>query len=258
VSAVFWTGDPRSCQDAAGLTPNRIDVYHVAPELVTDGEILNQLATVLDDVEQTRWHQLAFAANRHDFLVSHALVRNVLSLYANVHPAAWSFRTNRFGRPEIEGPSDAAGLRFNLSHTAGLIAVAVGGERDVGVDVENVTRDLPIEAAASILSPAEIDRVRGLADSQRREHLLELWTLKEAYAKGRGLGLSLPLGEFSFDFGGRPNEVTLAYHGDADHGRWLFELHRPTPVHRLALAYDAAEHGRAEVRIVPLIARIDA
>lgn len=257
MSAVFWTSDPRSRQDAAGLTSNRIDVYHVAPDRVTDCEILNQLATVLDDVEQARRHTLAFAADRHDFLVGHALVRNALSLHANVHPAAWRFRTNQFGRPEIAGPSDAAGLRFNLSRTAGLIAVAVATGRDVGVDVENLTRDLPIEAAALILSPVEIDRVRGLPDRQRREQLLTLWTLKEAYAKGRGLGLSLPLEEFSFDLGERPNEITLACHGDADPGRWLFEVHRPTPEHRLALAYDAAEYGRAEVRFVPLMPRLN-
>jgi 4'-phosphopantetheinyl transferase len=256
VSAVFWTGEPRASEDA-GLAPERIDVYLVSPEAVTAAAILGELATVLDEDERIRWRKFVLAADRHDFLVSHALVRFALSRHASVPPFAWSFTTNRFGRPEIANPSVADGLRFNLSHTAGLIAVAVGRERDIGVDVENVTRELPIETAALILSPAEIDRVRRLPDQQRHERLFALWTLKEAYAKGRGLGLSLPLGEFSFDFDEPPTEIILAPQSDADPGRWLFELHRPSPVHCLALAYDAAKHGRAKVRMVPLIPQID-
>jgi 4'-phosphopantetheinyl transferase len=257
VSAVSWTGEARASEDDAGLTPERIDVYLVSPESVTDDAILSELAMVLDEGELTRWRKFVFAADRHNFLVSHALVRFALSRHASVPPAAWSFTSNRLGRPEIASALVADGLRFNLSHTAGLIAVAVGRERDIGIDVENVTRELPIEAAALILSPAEIHRVRSLPDQQRHERLFALWTLKEAYAKGRGFGLSLPLSEFSFDFDEPPTEIILASESDADPGRWLFELHRPSPVHCLALAYDAAKHGGAKVRMVPLIPQID-
>ena len=230
-------------------------MYHLSPESLTDGEILDQLATVLDADEQARWRKFVFAADRHNFLVSHALVRFALSRHCGVQPAALRFSNNSFGRPEIAAPSIADGLRFSLSHTAGLVAVAVTRERDVGVNVENVTRQLPMEAAELVLSRTELDHERGLPDPQRCERLFALWTLKEAYAKGRGLGLSLPLREFSFDMD-EPPAITLLSHSDANPGRWLFEFHRPSRIHCLALAYDAAKHGRAKVRMLPLIPRI--
>ena len=197
MSADFWSGESRTRAAEPALSPERIEVYLLSPEAVTD-QTAGRLAAVLDDGELDRCQKLAFAADRHSFLVSHGLVRFALSRHADVAPGAWRFQTNRFGRPEIADPAHANRLRFNLSHTIGLIAVAVARGRDVGVDVENTTRELPIEAAEKILSSVEIDQVRSLPEPQRRQRLFVLWTLKEAYAKGRGLGLSLPLREFSF------------------------------------------------------------
>ena len=228
MAAVFWTGHPRPTQEIP-LTPERIAIYHVSPEPLVDGEILHELATVLDADERDRWGKLVFAADRHNFLISHALVRFALSWHAGVQPAAWRFHKNHYGRPEIADHSVAQDLRFSLSRTAGRIAVAVACGREVGVDVENVTRELPMDAAELVLSPAELDRVRDLPDANRCERLFALWTLKEAYAKGRGLGLSLPLKEYSFDFDGPPNEATLVSEAGADPGSWLFELHRRRP-----------------------------
>ena len=67
--------------------------------------------------------------------MAHALARLTLSRYAPVPPEAWSFSLGEHGRPEIEGPSDAGRLRFNLSHTRGMVACAVVRELDIGVDV---------------------------------------------------------------------------------------------------------------------------
>ena len=42
--------------------------------------------------------------------------------------------------------------------------------------------------------PAATDDVfRAVADPIRRERFLQMWTLKEAYAKARGLGLRIPV-----------------------------------------------------------------
>ena len=245
MSAVSWIGETPTPEGDGGLTPGRIDVYLVSPESVTGDDILHALAAVLDQREQSRWRALEFAADRHDFLVSHALLRFALSRHASVPPAAWSFAANQYGRPEIASPAIGNGLRFNLSHTRGLIAVAVGRERDVGIDVENATGELSIEAAESILSPTEIRHLHELPEELGREHLFALWTLKEAYAKARGQGFSLPLSEFSFDFDEPPTEITLASDSGAEPGNWLFEFHRPSAAHCLAVAYEAAKLGKA-------------
>ena len=59
-------------------------------------------------------------------------MRTVLSNYADVPPEAWRFVTNEYGRPEIDEPADARWLKFNLSHTSGLIELIVARDREVG------------------------------------------------------------------------------------------------------------------------------
>ena len=54
--------------------------------------------------------------------MTRALVRTTLSRYAEVDPAAWRFERNRYGRPHLLAGQCDRDLRFNLSHTRGLIA----------------------------------------------------------------------------------------------------------------------------------------
>jgi 4'-phosphopantetheinyl transferase len=261
LSAVYWTSEP---QASAGegcppiLTPECIEISLVSPELVTDDDILREFASVLGEDEAARWRRFVFPADRHDFLVSHALVRFALSRHVDVHPAEWRFATNRFGRPEIASPAAGHGLRFSLSHTEGLIAVAVTRRRDVGIDVENATRNLAVGVVESVLTENEVRAACRLPDEQKRERFFALWTLKEAYAKARGMGVSLNFREISFDLDARPPiKVSVRSNADNDAERWHCELRRPTEGHFLAVVHDASQFGRAQVRIVPLVPRID-
>lgn len=67
------------------------------------------------------------------------LPRSTLSRYGEIEPAAWTFRINQHGRPEIGNPDAPAGLRFN-SHTSGMIALLVHDHADGGLDVECLRR----------------------------------------------------------------------------------------------------------------------
>jgi 4'-phosphopantetheinyl transferase len=260
LSAINWTNESQSSPGegcATVLTADQVDVYLTSPELVTDDAILIEFESVLSEEEVSRWHRFAFPAHRHAFLVSHAFLRFVLSRHADVPPASWRFVANPYGRPEIAGPDVANGLRFNLSHTDGLIAVAVARERAVGVDVENVDREIPQKVADSMFTADELGALNRLPDELKRERFFVLWTLKEAYSKARGIGLSLPFREFSFDLSAAPPiEVALAASPQSDLGRWLFELYKPSPIHCLALACEASGQGKAQVRFLPLQPRL--
>jgi 4'-phosphopantetheinyl transferase len=229
----------------------------VSPEAVAEGAILDELAAMLDDEERARWRRFVFAGDRHDFPVSHGLVRCALARQAGVPPGAWTFETNRFGRPEIAGPAAGRGLRFSLSHTKGLVALAVAREREIGIDVEELARELPADVARSMFTSDELAAIGGLRGEPQHERSTELWTLKEAYAKARGLGLSLGFRGFSIDFGPQSGEkIKVASPAHDDGRQWQFELHRVSTVYCLALAYDASARGAAELRVVPLVARM--
>lgn len=87
------------------------------------------------------------------------------------------------GKPYFENSS----LRFSITHTKKHV-FCVLSEREVGIDAEEMDRDIPLKLAEKILSAAEMERYHAAMD--RRDALLRLWVLKEAAAKCTGQGLT--------------------------------------------------------------------
>jgi 4'-phosphopantetheinyl transferase len=188
--------------------------------------------------EHERMKRFVFEKDRKSFLLTRALVRTMLSRYAPVDPAAWRFITNVHGRPEIlDRPDGVPDLRFNISHTNGLIACAVTIGREVGVDVEHVGRRLTHDIAGRHFAPSEVADLRRLTDDEQRTVFYDYWTLKESYIKARGFGLALPLGDFAFKLN-PPAPPTISFEPalEDDPATWQFQQEWPTPTHRLALA----------------------
>jgi len=214
---------------------------HVDLVLTDNAEALakrDQYLPLLSPDEHERMARLVFERDRQRFLLTRALVRTMLSRYAPVAPADWQFIANVHGRPEIlDRPLGVADLRFNLSHTDGLIACAVTIGREVGVDVEHVGRRLTQDVAARFFAPAEVAHLQSLPDDEQERLFFDYWTLKEAYIKARGFGLSLPLGDFAFHLatGGAP-AISFEPSLPDDPATWQFLQDWPTPAHRLGLA----------------------
>jgi 4'-phosphopantetheinyl transferase len=206
---------------------------------------------VLSDAEQSQQRRFVFERHRQQYLVSHALIRDVLSRYAPVRPEKWRFEVNAYGRPFIAEPTEWQGLRFNLSHTDGRAVVAVAWEIDVGVDVEatNLHRDVS-GIADRFFSPVELAQLR-----HDPGWFFDFWTLKEAYIKARGMGLAIPLGAFSFILSESERPRIVFHEGCPDQPeRWQFVVLRGDG-YRMGLA--AATAGRPlrvlEREVIPLV-----
>lgn len=197
--------------------------------------------------ELARWRRYIPPVVRHEFMVTRGLGRRVLAELLGAEPRALSFELGPYGRPELRdaaAPPMAPGrrLRFNLSNTRGLVACAVAWDVDIGVDVEAMDRATEtVGVADRFFSEAEVAGLRALAPEKQRRRFFELWTLKEAYIKARGLGLAIPLGSFSFSLGGaaRPTATFDESAGDPG-GGWFFEQAFPSPRHAMALAVRGA------------------
>ena len=212
---------------------------------------------LLSKDEEERMARLIFERDRRRFLLTRALVRTMLSRYASVPPAGWSFITNVHGRPEIlDRPRGVPDLRFNLSHTDGLIACAVTIGREVGVDVEHIGRRLTHDVAGRFFAPREVNDLKAVSAEQQEKVFFDYWTLKEAYIKARGFGLALPLGDFAFTLSPpSPPAITFEPALDDDPATWQFFQDWPTPQHRLGLAV-RREGADLPVRIRSVIPRI--
>ncbi len=202
-------------------------------------EAVGRYEPLLAPEELAQYRRFRVEPPRRLYLAARALARSALSLYApDVGPDQWRFSLNRHGRPEIDGPAGRPPLRFNLSHTDGLVACLVTLELDAGVDVEQIERRVNLVGVArhsfSELEAGEVERRRG---RDRRERFFHYWTLKEAYIKARGMGLALPLRRFSYTFP-RPGAVAVRFEpevGDRER-EWQLALYQPSPLHYLAAA----------------------
>lgn len=193
------------------------------------------LEGLLDEAERARADRFRFARDREAYVAAHALVRTMLSAHAPRPPQAWRFSTDAHGKPEIIRTTETPALRFNLSHTHGLVAAAITIDNDVGIDVEVVdaTR-LTMDLATRYFAAAEIQHLRRLPPDRRLETMFAFWTLKEAYIKAVGLGLSLPLDAFAYQL--EPLAIRFSPPLHDDPATWLLRRLTPGPRHALAVA----------------------
>lgn len=228
-------------------------VWFTFTDEIADPALLADYRAVLSAEETARLDRFYFEKHRHSFLVSHAMVRAVLSLYADVPAAEWTFVIGSHGKPEIAN-SLPMPLRFNLSHTQGLAAVIVALGRDVGVDVEHVTRrEITLQLAERYFAPPEVAALHALPEPQRRERFFDYWTLKEAYIKARGLGLALPLDGFAFHLTGDSSRITFTEKIADDPAAWQFARRRLGADHALAAAVRRPGETDLDLVVRPLV-----
>lgn len=182
--------------------PTHDDLYvrFIRFDDLVDAEPWQRWLPLLDAQETERAARFMFEKDRRTYVLSHALVRSTLSSFANVDPAAWRFEANAHGKPRIVGPAGCEDLRFNLSHTRGGAVCGVVRGAEVGVDVETLDRATDhLGLCERYFSRSETAALRAAPAERQRELFFRFWTLKEAYIKARGLGLSIPLDAFSYE-----------------------------------------------------------
>jgi 4'-phosphopantetheinyl transferase len=191
---------------------------------------------VLSTSEQHHAERFHFERDRNAFLATRSLRRHLLSHYAAVEPKRWRFTSNEHGRPRIAYPAIDETLEFNCSKTADLVVCAITRGIRVGVDIERLDRPVSAGVAESTLAPREMAVFRALPRHDRSKRFFTYWTLKEAYLKARGLGLSLPLHSVAFHVADSPRlEGHLASSAANDCNTWQFMLLCPTPSHITAV-----------------------
>lgn len=202
-----------------------------------DDAALAACEALLSEEERARAAALRSEAVRRRHVMGRALLRRALAQAAGVPPAALRFRAGAHGKPELAGPPESAGLRFNVSHTDGLVACALARDLEVGVDVEAGARLAdPLALARRFFAAEEARAVAAAPAAEQRDRFLELWVLKEAVLKAQGVGLAGRLASVAFALeSGRPR-LACATGGEGEAGAWQLELRRPTARHLLAVA----------------------
>jgi len=209
---------------------------------------------ILSAEERLRHARFVFDRDARDYAAAHGLLRRALSACGAVAPADWQLHALPNHKPRIV-PEQAGEppLLFSLSHTQGFVACAAARGMEVGIDVESIERSREAhDVARRFFAPKEIAMLdRCTNDREHAVRFLELWTLKEAYVKAIGQGLSVPLDRFSivFDDAGAP--VFEAEQG-LPAGPFLFQLLTPRPDVRIGLAVRCDDPAAVRVTSGPL------
>jgi 4'-phosphopantetheinyl transferase len=216
--------------DAGELEPGRVLIYLRRPS--DDREALARDERLLDDAEKARAARFHFDADRTIYVISHALRRRVLSRHGAGEAASIRFRSGKHGRPELEQSSSE--LSFSLSHTRGLAACGVTRGAVLGIDVEQCRERAYSELAPACLTADELEDWRALPEPEREGRFVLIWTLKEAYSKALGLGLSLPFQSFGVRVLSEGSAVLASGMGQSA-AEWRFEW-RKIEDHYLSIA----------------------
>lgn len=224
-----------------GLDPRRgVLVARVAPADWLAHTDYETSCGVLSSEEQARAARFHRDADRELYVAAHAFWRFTLGDLLGEPPESLLFATGEHGRPALLN-GFAADFDTNLSHTNGQVAFALARGPRVGVDVEDVDRDLdPGELAPRVFAPEEIAWMDAAPDgAERRDRFFRLWTVKESYSKALGIGFGIDFAAHWFvhepEGGWR---IARRAPSNPDRSPWTFHEERLPTGHRLAACAD--------------------
>jgi len=228
---------------ALPLATDVADLWFLESGALEEPAAANPWLARLEPHERRRHDALRSPAARRDFLATRALARTALAHYSGQPAERLRFGTDPLRRPEVISPA-LPDLSFNLANTSGLAAGLFASGHEVGVDVELVAPIAAAEIAARFFSLREAAEVAALEEAARLSRFYELWTLREAYLKARGVGLTLPLEQLAF-------QPTASGEADAQFGpaigddpaRWQFGLVWLTERHLAATCVRRPDSG---------------
>jgi len=221
---------------AMALSPDVVHVWCVPldlPEGTTEPLLVN-----LSEEEMQRAGRFHFPIDRSRFIVRRACLREILARYLGTGAGEIHFCYGEHGKPALALQDDAGTIGFNVSKSQGIALIAVGLDRDLGVDVEFVR---PVEDAMGLASRFFTERenaeLKRLPNREQLDAFFTCWTRKEAILKAVGTGLAAPLQRL--DVSTRPDEPVRWLPGQGGslfNRRWALESYRPAEGYVATLA----------------------
>ncbi|HMO52460.1 MAG TPA: 4'-phosphopantetheinyl transferase superfamily protein [Kiritimatiellia bacterium] len=212
----------RELREWPPLETNALHVWRLSWS-AWDEAALTSAAAYLTDEEFAQAEHMQMAAVKQRFIATRSSLRRILAGYlaggeyaAPETARALCLQSGAHGKPALVPPR----VRFNLTHTDENCLIAVAAHAEVGIDMEAVTRQRPLERIVRrFFSPAEQAALSGLAGDALTSAFYRIWTRKEAVIKALGEGLACPL--HSFDVSADGEARLLAFRRpEIDVGAW--------------------------------------
>lgn len=179
------------------LAKDQIDLWYINPNQVDESQ-LDQLRSNLIEQEHLELLRYKNKQAQKNALIARASCRLVVSQYNNIATLSQQFYRDKHGKPHLL--DNQLNLQFNLSHNADAVVIAVSINDPVGCDIESAQRRVSIDTISKrYFAPIEHQQLQDMSEADKQVHFFKIWTLKEAFVKATGRGISLGLETFFFD-----------------------------------------------------------
>lgn len=174
------------------LPPHTVHVWRTPFAAVASHA--NEMNSLLSADEQERAQRFRFPQQRDVYIAGRALLRMILASYCGCRAEGLVFAYGAQGKPRIDRAAShlSRTLSFSVAHSRRALQIAVAAEGELGIDVEDVTREFEVEGLiAACLTGPEAALLSGLDAMQRANAFLRYWVHKEAFLKCMGTGFSV-------------------------------------------------------------------
>ena len=160
-----------------------VEVYFAETKdiIVESGRLMNYA----NDKDKSASSRLHDEQDRNTYLFCHTLLRLIISKKLNTHPSEIQLNSDGKIKPHIDGLP----LFFNISHTRNAFILALCDTFEVGVDLEEVNRELDFNSIIRrFFSASESTFILESPEDAINRFFL-IWTRKEALLKAIGTGI---------------------------------------------------------------------
>lgn len=127
---------------------------------------------------------------RDKYIMSHGILRHILSYYTIQYPQDIVFTYNKYGKPFLKNSN----IHFNMSHSHNMVSYIVALNYRVGIDIELRDNNLDVQELSNlVLTPRESKYFSNLNSQEKLSFFYYIWTKKESLIKANGQGLSWPI-----------------------------------------------------------------
>ena len=197
----------QSCNNLFGMEMDISNMAHVQlrVEKVNVGYLKEHFDDIISSLyPERRERVLGFRREEPKYvsMVAGLMLQELVQSKLGINPCKLVLERNANGKPYVAGHPD---FYFNISH-AGEYVVLAYSEEPVGVDIERI-REQNERVAKRCFTESEnqfiFNRETGDISEEKSNDInsrfYQLWTMKEAYLKLTGQGISVPLNSFEID-----------------------------------------------------------
>ena len=179
------------------ITANQLHIYKI--DLTEFFDVIDALdIPYLSLEEKDRINRYKFQKDKIRFGVGRFILRQIFNIYTQHLPESIKFSFNKFGKPYFKNNEN---LKFNISHSGNLLLIGLNKDYEVGVDTEIYNKKIDhLDLAKSVFSKQEQAALLALPKHKMISAFYNCWSLKESFIKAVGLGLQIPLDQFSVNF----------------------------------------------------------